>query len=161
MSREEALAATPRIKLETPSLFGSIDLKGGRIDDVSLKDYRETPDKHSPNIVLLSPSNSPEPYYAEQGFVNKPGVNLTLPGPNTVWTADGSELTPATPITLTYDNGQGLVFRRKIAVDDRYMFTVTDTVENKTNAEVALFPYGLVSRHGKPKPRASRCCTKA
>ena len=151
MSREEALAASPRIKLDTPSLFGSIDLKGGRIDDVSLKDYRETPDKHSPNIVLLSPSNSPAPYYAEQGFVNKPGANLTLPGPNTVWTTDGKELTPATPITLTYDNGQGLVFQRKIAVDDRYMFTITDTVENKTNAEVALFPYGLVSRHGKPK----------
>jgi YidC/Oxa1 family membrane protein insertase len=150
-TREEALAASPRIKLDTPSLYGSIDLKGGRIDDVSLKNYRETPDKHSPNIVLLSPSSSPAPYYAEQGFVAKPGEKTILPGPNTIWQADGTELTPATPVTLTYDNSEGLIFRRKIAVDHRYMFTITDTIENKTAAEVAVYPYSLVSRHGKPQ----------
>jgi YidC/Oxa1 family membrane protein insertase len=151
LTREEALAASPRIKLDTSSLYGSIDLKGARIDDVSLKNYRETLDKHSPNIVLLSPSNSPTPYYAEQGFVNKPGEKTVLPGPNTIWKADGNELTPATPITLTYDNGEGLIFRRKIAVDDHYMFTITDTVENKTAGEVTVYPYSLVSRHGKPQ----------
>jgi YidC/Oxa1 family membrane protein insertase len=150
-NRDEAIAATPRVKLETPSLFGSINLKGARIDDVALKDYRETPDKHSPNIVLLSPSNSPEPYYAEQGFVGKPGDHLTLPGPNTVWTADGDKLTPATPVTLSYDNGNGLIFHRKIAVDDDFMFTIADSVENRTDHEIAVYPYSLVSRHGRPK----------
>ncbi len=150
-TREAALAASPRIQLDSPSLFGSIDLKGARIDDVSLKAYRETTDPHSPNIVLLSPSGAPAPYYAELGFVSKGDPPVTLPGPDTVWKADGGKLTPETPVTLTYDNGQGLVFHRRIAVDDRYMFTITDSVENKTNAAVSLYPYALVSRHGMPK----------
>ncbi len=151
MTREAALAASPRIALDSHSLFGSIDLKGARIDDVSLKAYRETPDPHSPNIVLLSPSEAPAPYYAELGFVNKPGQSLALPTPQTVWSAAGDKLTSETPVTLTYDNGQGLVFHRRIAVDDHYMFTVTDSVENKSASAVTLYPYALVSRHGKPK----------
>jgi YidC/Oxa1 family membrane protein insertase len=149
-TREEALAASPRIKLDTPSLFGSIDLRGARIDDISLKDYRETPDKHSPNIVLLSPSSSPAPYYAEQGFVGKPGENTVLPGPNTIWTADSDKLTPEAPVTLSYDNGNGLIFHRKIAVDNDFMFTITDTIENKSDHEASVYPYALVSRHGRP-----------
>ncbi|MGO9004433.1 MAG: membrane protein insertase YidC [Beijerinckiaceae bacterium] len=150
-SRNEALAGSPRVKLDTPSLFGSIALKGARLDDVSLKDYRETPDEHSPDIVLLSPSSSPSPYYVEQGFVNKPGENIVLPGPSTLWAADRDLLTPQTPVTLSYDNGHGLVFHRKIEVDDHYMFTVTDSVVNKSESEVAIYPYALVSRQGKPK----------
>jgi YidC/Oxa1 family membrane protein insertase len=151
LNRTEALAASPRVKLDTPSLFGSIDLKGARIDDVALKDYRETPDKHSANIVLLSPPGAPAAYYAEQGFVNKPGANLALPGLETVWTADGDLLTPQKPVALSYDNGHGLVFHRKFEVDDQYMFTVTDSVDNKSDSEVAIYPYALVSRHGKPQ----------
>ncbi len=150
-SRDEALAASPRVKLDTQSLFGSIDLKGARIDDVSLKDYREKPDKDSPNIILLSPSSSPAPYYVEQGFVNKPGATIVLPDPNTLWTADRDLLTPQAPVTLSWDNGHGLVFHRRIEVDDQYMFTVTDSVENKSDAEVAIYPYALVSRQGKPQ----------
>jgi YidC/Oxa1 family membrane protein insertase len=150
-TRDAAIAATPRVALDSPVLFGSIDLEGARIDDVSLKTYRETPDPHSPNIVLLSPSGAPAPYYAEVGFVNKPGQNMNLPTPLTVWKAGSDKLTVQTPVTLTYDNGQGLIFHRRIAVDDHYMFTVTDSVENKTGAAVTLFPYALVSRHGKPK----------
>ncbi len=149
-SRAAALAASPRIKLDTASLSGSIDLKGARIDDVSLKDYHETTDPHSPNIVLLRPAGSPDAYYAEAGFVAKPGEQLALPGPNTIWQADHETLTAATPVTLTYDNGHGLVFHRKISVDNRYMFTISDSVENKTGAAVTLYPYALVSRHGTP-----------
>jgi YidC/Oxa1 family membrane protein insertase len=151
LNRTDALTTSPRVKLDTPSLFGSIDLKGARIDDISLKDFRETPDKHSANIVLLSPSGAPAAYYAEQGFVNKPGANLALPGPSTLWTADGDILTPEKPLTLSYDNGHGLVFHRKFEVDDQYMFTVTDSVDNKSEGEVAIYPYALVSRHGKPQ----------
>ncbi len=150
-TREAAIAANPRVALDSRSLFGSIDLKGARIDDVSLKAYRETPDPHSPNIVLLSPSGAPAPYYAELGFVNKPGQSLALPTPDTTWKADGDKLTSETPVTLTWDNGQGLIFHRVIAVDDHYMFTVTDSVENKSDAAVTLVPYELISRHGKPK----------
>ncbi len=116
-----------------------------------LKAYHETIDPHSPNIELLSPAGSPHPYYAEMGFVAKPGESPILPGPDTLWQADQDTLTAATPVTLTYDNGHGLIFRRKISVDDRYMFTITDSVENKTGAAVTLYPYALVSRHGKPQ----------
>ncbi|WP_026605794.1 membrane protein insertase YidC [Methylocapsa acidiphila] len=149
-TRVEALAASPRIKLDTKALFGSISLKGGHIDDVSLKAYRETPDPKSPNIVLLSPLGSPAPYYAETGFFAASGEVLALPGPDALWSADRETLTETEPVTLSYDNGQGLVFHRKIEVDPRYMFSVTDSVENKTQKPVTLHPYAIVARHGKP-----------
>jgi YidC/Oxa1 family membrane protein insertase len=144
------LAESPRVKLDAPAIYGSIALKGGRIDDVSFKAYRETVDPNSANIVLLSPAGSPSPYYAEAGFIADPGANLVLPGPDTLWQADHDTLTETSPATLTYDNGQGLVFHRKIAVDDRYMFTVTDSVENKSTQAVTLHPYAFVKRHGRP-----------
>ena len=136
--------------LDTHGLSGSIDLKGARIDDVSLKNYRVTTDPNSPIIELLSPSGSPNPYYAEIGFVGQPGANQPLPGPDTIWTADGDRLTADKPLTLSYDNGQGLKFRRVISVDDQYLFSVKDSVENAGSAPVTLFPYALISRHGKP-----------
>jgi YidC/Oxa1 family membrane protein insertase len=147
-TRTEALASSPRVKLDSKSLFGSISLKGARIDDVALKAYREAPAPGSPNIVLLSPSGGPTPFYAEIGYV---GAGQTaLPKPDTLWSADGDLLSEAKPLTLSYDNGKGLIFHRVIAVDDRYMFTVTDTIENKGTEPVTLNPYSLVSRHGKP-----------
>ena len=149
-SRADALAESPRVKLDAPAIYGSIALKGGRIDDVSFKAYRETVDPNSANIVLLSPAGSPLPYYAEAGFIADPGANLVLPGPDTLWQADHDTLTETSPVTLTYDNGQGLVFHRKIAVDDRYMFTVTDSVENKSTQAVTLHPYAFVKRRGRP-----------
>ncbi|MGH6936703.1 MAG: membrane protein insertase YidC, partial [Methylocella sp.] len=149
-SRADALADSPRVKLDAPAIYGSIALKGGRIDDVSLKSYRETVDPNSPNIVLLSPAGSPSPYYADVGFIADPGASLVLPGPDTLWQADHDTLTETSPVTLTYDNGQGLVFHRKIAVDDRYMLTVTDSVENKSTQAVTLHPYAFVKRHGWP-----------
>ncbi len=151
LTREAALAASPRIKIDTPALKGSIALKGGRIDDISLKGYRETVKADSPNIVLLSPAAAPNPFYADTGFVGQPGANIVLPKADTLWSADSDVLTPAKPVTLTYDNGQGVIFTRTVAVDDKYMFTVTDGVRNTTSAEVSLYPYALVTRRGKPK----------
>ena len=149
-TRAQALAASPRVKIETASLLGSIALRGARLDDVSLKNYRETINPHSPHIVLLSPQGAPHPYYVETGFVAQ-GAGVVLPNENTVWTANSQELTANKPVTLTWDNGHGLVFHRTIAVDSRYMFTVTDQVENKSGAPVTLYPYSLISRHGTPK----------
>jgi YidC/Oxa1 family membrane protein insertase len=149
-TREQALAQSPRIRVNTKSLSGSIALKGGRIDDVVLKGYRETTDPTSPNIVLLSPSGSPQPYYAEWGFVPQPGQNIELPKSDTLWKADSTVLTAEKPVNLTFDNGAGLIFHRTIAVDDQYMFTVTQSIENKGTDPVTLYPYELVSRHGKP-----------
>ena len=151
LTREAALASSPRIRIDTPALKGSIALKGGRIDDVALKGFRETVDPNSPNIELLSPANSPHPFYADTGFVGQPGASIALPKADTLWTADSDVLTTAKPVTLTHDNGQGLVFTRKISVDDQYMFTVTDGVRNAGAAEVSLFPYAIVYRRGKPQ----------
>ncbi|NMD06642.1 MAG: membrane protein insertase YidC [Phyllobacteriaceae bacterium] len=149
--RAEILAGNPRVIIDTKRVSGSIDLKSGRINDLALKDYHETIDKKSPNIVLLSPSGTADPYYAELGFVGEPGAKLALPNVETLWTADTKTLTTEKPVVLSWDNGQGLTFKRTISVDDQYMFSVKDSVENKTGAAINLFPYALVSRHGKPK----------
>jgi YidC/Oxa1 family membrane protein insertase len=151
VTRDAALAASPRIKIETQHIRGSIALKGARIDDVSLATYHETVDPKSADIVLLSPSGSPAPFYAEFGWVNAGGGKAKLPGSDTVWSAASSApLTPTHPLVLTWDNGEGLVFKRTIAIDNHYMFTLTDEVENKSAQPVKLLEYGLVSRHGMP-----------
>jgi YidC/Oxa1 family membrane protein insertase len=151
-SREAVIAASPRIAIATPTLRGSIDLKGGRIDDLSLERYRETIDPDSPAIVLFSPSGAPDAYYAEFGWVAAAGTTAAMPGPDTAWKQEGSgALGVDHPVTLTYDNGSGLIFRRTIAIDDRYLFTLKDEVQNKGGNPVTLFPYALISRHGTPK----------
>src|SRR5580704_4056857 len=151
-SREIVVGSTPRVLINTPRLGGSIDLKGGRIDDLTLQQYRETIDPTSPPIVLFSPSGAPDAYYAEFGWVPAAGTSGVMPGSDTVWTQRGSgALGIDRPVTLTYDNGAGLIFRRTIAVDDRYLFTLKDQVQNKGSDPVTLFPYALVSRHGTPK----------
>jgi len=153
-ARTQTLAKTPRIAVRTPSLHGSISLQGGRIDDLTLAHYRETIDKKSPEIRLLSPSGAPGAYFAEFGLVaggNGNGARPAMPGPDTVWSANATELTPQKPVTLTWDNGQGLKFTRTIAVDNDYMFTITQKVENTTDAPVTVHPYGLITRYGTPE----------
>jgi YidC/Oxa1 family membrane protein insertase len=151
LTRAEALAQSKRIALQTPNLFGSIALKGARLDDVSLKNYRETPAPNSPNIVLLSPSGAPDAYFVDVNYVAPQGVTLNLPKSDSVWTADGDKLTPSTPVTLTFDNGAGLIFKRKVSVDDFFMFTLTDTIENKGKEAVSFFPDSSATRQGTPK----------
>jgi YidC/Oxa1 family membrane protein insertase len=152
MSRDAALAASPRVRIETPSLSGSISLRGGRIDDLSLVKYRETVDPNSPPIVLLAPSGSPHPFYAEFGWSAPSGASVKLPDADTLWQQQGSGvLSVGRSVTLVYDNGQGLQFRRTIAVDDKYLFTLKDEVINNGAAPVTLYPYALISRHGTPQ----------
>jgi YidC/Oxa1 family membrane protein insertase len=151
-TRAAVLAGQPHVAIETKTLRGSIDLKGGRIDNLSLKQYRETTDPNSPPIVLLSPSGAPDAFYAEFGWVPGSGSNEPVPGPDTQWQQEGSgALDVDRPVTLTYDNGQGLLFRRTISVDKDYMFKIQDAVQNKGTSPVTLFPYALVSRHGTPE----------
>src|SRR6516165_3351631 len=152
VNRDAAIEATPRVKIETPSVIGSISLKGARIDDVSLVKFRDTVDPKSPAIVLYSPSGTASPYYAEFGWVPAAGSSVRLPNQDTVWTQEGSgSLTPTTPVTLKYDNGEGLTFRRTISIDDRYLFTIKDEVNNVGSAPVTLYPFALISRHGTPQ----------
>jgi YidC/Oxa1 family membrane protein insertase len=145
----EQFAAGTRVKIATPSLHGSVNLVGGRIDDLTLANYHVTPDQKSPEIVLLSPAGAPNGYYAEFGWVPE-DRSVPTPDANTRWTAQGTELTPDKPLVLTWDNGKGLVFERTVAVDPDYMFTVTQRVRNTGAAPVRLLPYSLVSRHGTP-----------
>jgi YidC/Oxa1 family membrane protein insertase len=152
VSRDTAIAAAPRVKIDTPRVTGSISLKGARIDDLSLVQFRETVDPASPPIVLYSPSGTASPYYAEFGWVAASGSTARIPDQNTVWQQEGSgSLTPSTPVTLKYDNGDGLTFRRTISIDDRYLFTIKDDVTNVGNAPVTLYPFALISRHGTPQ----------
>jgi YidC/Oxa1 family membrane protein insertase len=149
-SREAAIAGQPRIKIDTPRLHGSINLVGARLDDLTLAKYHETVDPKSPEVVLLEPPGTESPYLAEFGWVAG-SPDLKLPGPQTHWTSSGGTLTPTSPVTLTWDNGEGLVFSRTIGVDMDYMFAVTDSVRNTGTTPVKLSPYGLVSRTGTPQ----------
>lgn len=151
VSRDVAIEAGPRIKIETPRVSGSISLKGARIDDLALTQFRETVDPKSPAIVLFSPSGTPNPYYAEFGWVAAAGSTARIPDQNTLWQQEGTgNLTPGSPVTLKYDNGDGLTFRRTIAIDEKYLFTIKDDVTNVGNAPVTLYPFALISRHGTP-----------
>ena len=163
LTRDAAIAQSTRVPIATGALAGSINLTGARIDDLHLLDFHETVDKTSPTITLLSPARSPivpadlkhaidekGPYYAEFGWIGG-SDGAKIPGPDTVWSAPaGAQLTTVSPVTLTYDNGAGLLFTRQIAVDDKYLFTITDTVANSSSAPVTLTPYGRVTRFGEP-----------
>ncbi len=148
---EAAIAGQPRVKIDTPRLHGSIALTGARFDDLTLAKYHETVDPKSPEVVLLSPPGTANPYLAEFGWVAAEPGAVKVPGPDTVWKASDGALTPSNPVTLTWDNGQGLVFTRTISVDPDYMFTVHDEVHNTGSAPVKLLPYGLISRTGTPQ----------
>ncbi|HKS20380.1 MAG TPA: membrane protein insertase YidC [Bradyrhizobium sp.] len=151
VSRDAAIAASPRVKIETPRISGSISLKGARLDDLSLTQFRDTVDPASPAIVLFSPSQTASPYYAEFGWVPASGSTIRMPDQNTIWQQEGSgTLTPSSPVTLKYDNGEGLTFKRTISIDDRYLFTIKDDVTNVGNTPVTLYPFALISRHGTP-----------
>jgi YidC/Oxa1 family membrane protein insertase len=149
VSRSEALARTPRVTFDTPELIGSIALKGARIDDVRLAKYRVTVDPKSDPVPVLSPVGSVHPYYAEFGW-SPAEPSIKVPGPDTLWTADRETVAPGKPVRLTWDNGQGLIFALDISLDEFFMFDVKQSVENKTDKPVTLYPWSLVVRYGEP-----------
>ncbi|WP_212523651.1 membrane protein insertase YidC [Actibacterium sp. MT2.3-13A] len=146
-------ATAPRVAIETPRLAGALSLLGGRIDTLSLSDYNETLEPDSGKVSLLSPVSAEKPYYALYGWAPAGDLGYEdVPGANTLWTLErGETLTPDSPVTLKWDNGKGLTFRRTVAVDENYLFTVTQSVENATGAPVRMAPYGIVARHGEPE----------
>ncbi len=149
VTRAEILSETPRVRIETPTLQGSISLIGGRLDDLILKRYRETIEPESARIVLLSPEGAEHPYWADFGWTTT-GRDLPLPNEQTVWQADAEVLAPGQPVTLSWDNGQGLRFERVYEIDRNYLFTVTQRVVNESQQAVTLLPYSLISRTGTP-----------
>ncbi|WP_304613918.1 membrane protein insertase YidC [Paracoccus sp. (in: a-proteobacteria)] len=159
-------AAEPagRVAIQSSALSGSISLAGGRIDDLLLTRYQETRDEGSPDVRLLTPSSATaddsipvdsaqyKPYYAVYGWTPGPGVDASLvPNPATVWTLESGEtLSPGQPVTLAWDNGAGQIFRRTFALDDNYLFTVGQSLQNNGDAAFSAAPYGIIARHGRP-----------
>ena len=143
----------PRVDIATDRLSGSISLLGGRLDDLHLNDYRETLDENSPTVTFLAKRGEPNAFYALYGWA--PGAGLSLdqvPGANTEWTLEsGSTLSTTSPITLKWDNGNGLTFRRTFSIDENYMFSVNQSVQNSGSETVSLAPYGTLTRHGEPQ----------
>jgi YidC/Oxa1 family membrane protein insertase len=144
----------PRLPItpgESGRLTGSVALVGGRIDDLTFTDYQETVDPESAHIQLLMPPESGQPYFAEFGWApeNRDSAG-PIPDAETKWRTSDSALTPETPITLTWDNGAGLTFTRKIAIDENFMFSVTQSVANSGSTPITLHPYGRISRTNEP-----------
>lgn len=149
LSRDQAMAQSNRIKIQSETLSGSIALTGGRIDDLTLTQYEARPDDNSENVVLLNPAKGPFSYYGEFGWLAQ-DTSLSLPSKTTPWRASSNTLTPETPVNMTWNNGQGLNFKKSIALDDRYMFSVTQSVTNTSSKPVTLYPFALIGRDGLP-----------
>jgi len=148
VTRERALEAGRRVRFDAPGVDGSIALDGGRIDDLSLKRYRQTVDPTSPEVVFLNPQAARGATYGVFGWTDDAGAVDIIPR----WeAAEDATLTPQTPLTLTFATGDGLTFTRTVSVDDNYLFTVTDRVENASATPRILRTYGAVRRHGKPE----------
>ena len=142
-------AEPPRLRIDNGRIHGTVSLKGARIDRVTLAQYRETIDPNSPEITLLSPPGSSAPYFAEFGWVGaQDAAPGSMPNADTLWQAEGERLTPDTPVTLRWDNGQGLAFAQELSVDRDYMFAARRTVTNSGTAPVTLYPYGLLEPLG-------------
>ena len=145
VSLESALASTDRVVIDAPEIHGSINPVGARVDDIDLKTHRQTVDPESPNVRMSSPAGTDAQHFAQFGWV---GEGVSLPDANTVWqVADGDELTQETPVTLRWDNGEGLRFAMRFSIDEHYMLTVTQAVANAGRGGVALQPYAFVSRN--------------
>lgn len=151
LTREQALEASPRIAINNPDLSGSFTTKGGRIDDLSFKQYYKTVERKEP-VELFSPARTEHPLYADFGWLAAPGTSAALPGNDTQWRVSNGaqELSVNNPVTMTWSNGQGLNFERVYALDEHYMFTITQRVTNQTAQAVTLHPYGLLSQQGLP-----------
>ena len=147
---EAPTAEAQRITIETPQFDGSISLLGGRVDDLRLTQYNETLAADSDTVTLLKPVGEAEAYFSTFGWAGVEGVSA-VPGPDTIWTLESGEtLTPDSPVTLAWDNGEGQVFRTEISVDDAFMFSFAQSVENAGSTAISLRPYGLIRRHGEP-----------
>ena len=150
-TREAALASGgARVTFENDKVDGSIRLTGAQIDNLRLKKYRVELDPKSDEVVFLTPQGTAAATYAETGWAAAPGSQTRVPDATTVWTSSSNALSPETPVTLTWDNGQGQVFKRRISIDQDYMFTVTDSVQNNSGAPITLFPYAIATREGAP-----------
>ena len=151
VDREELLSSQDRITINSPHVHGSIALKGARIDDLTLADYKETLAEDSKDVALLSPVGTSQPYFVDFNW----GVDGAKgPDKNSVWTADRDVLEAGSAVTLTWDNGAGLLFNRTIALDENYMFSITQKVTNNGDTAIKVAQYGRIVRQGRPEGQA-------
>ena len=139
----------PRISMISKEVSGSISLRGARIDDITLTQYKETLEPESELIKLLLKSNGDSPYFIEFGWSSPDGIKV--PNGKSLWKSSSNILSPDKNITLKWDNGENITFYQDISVDDSFMITVNQRVENSSNNSVTLYPYGLIRRAGEPK----------
>ncbi len=139
-----------RVTIDTPELSGSISLRGARLDDLLLKNHKETSDKGSPDVRLLTQFGEARAYFASFGWTAKGKQEGFVPGAGTAWTSDASVLAPDQPVTLSWTNPENITFRMHISIDDQFMFSVEQLVENNSSEFIEVAPYGNISRNGKP-----------
>ena len=149
--RNEIINESARINIENQFINGSINLTGARIDDIILKKYLTDLSPDSDNVKLLSPKGSENSYFAEYGWVTDNNNKIELPNANTIWKSNRSTISPSQPAVLTWDNGNGIIFKKTISLDNEYMFNIEQTIINNTSEEIKIYPYGLINRTGLPK----------
>jgi len=153
-TRKEVIESSinERVKISTDSLHGSINLRGARFDDLTLANYFINPDKKN-EVVLFSPSNSDQRYFADFGFIS-PDLNLEMPKPDTLWTSDNSKLTTQNPLNLTWQNSQNIEFKIKISLDENYLFTIEQSVNNKSSNNIKISAFGRINRYLQEQQKA-------
>ena len=151
-ANNDAFADSPRLKIETDQLSGSIALMGARFDDLILADYAESLAADAPRQRILQAENEFGHWQVHHGWVGGEGANVTLPGPTSLWrVVDGTVLTPTSPVTIAHTTPEGVEFRQRIEVDNNFMFTITHSARNNTNASLTLYPFAQISRTGRPQ----------
>ena len=147
-SRDDVISANNRVTFKTNSIQGSINLKGGVLDDLTLSKYKESLDINSENIHLLSPNGTLNPYFIETGWINN--NEIEVPNQNTIWKSNSSSLSASNPVTLEWTNSKNITFKKIFTIDENYMFSITQEIENKSNEEIEIYPYRVIKRINTP-----------
>jgi len=149
ISREDSINQSNRIRIENKNIVGSISLEGGLIDDISFKNHKQKV-KGKKNIEFLNPSQSENGFYVESGWASI-GNNIKVPTKNSKWEVEGNKiLTDKTPITIKWDNKEGIIFKKKIELDEKYLFKINQEIQNNSSKILELYPYAQITRNKIP-----------
>ena len=149
ITRQDAIKQSDRINISNEKIFGTISLNGALIDDVTLKNYKETLNEDSKQVVILNPKKSENGYFLETGWATS--ENIKVPNHNSKWSVIGNNtLAPKQPVTIQWDNNEGLIFKKKLTIDDKYLIIVEDSVQNLSQKNINLFHYSQITRNKKP-----------
>ncbi len=149
ISREESINKSKRVIIENNNIIGSLTLEGGLIDDVSFKNHKQNL-KNNKNVEFLNPSQTENGFYVETGWTSI-GNKIKVPSKKSIWNVSGNNiLSESQPVVLQWNNGEGIIFKKKIELDDKYLFKVTQQVQNNTNNKIELYPYAQITRNKIP-----------